>query len=272
MKKPALVFTTLLLAALACNLPFSAAPRPGTETPATATQTPSAAPTAQATATQPPLSQLVSLESIIHEESSQSPVYTLKTETPLLRGSNDPGVEKFNRLTAAITQEMAEGFKKDMVGYPAEPVSAGSFFQVSFQRLSPEQNPVISLLFNVDGYYDGAAHPFHAARSFNYDLETGQEITLEQLFAPGADFLTPISQYCIAQLQTRDIGFDMFSDGANPRPENYSVWNLSAEGLQIYFSEYQVAPYAAGPQTALIPYAKLAPILRIDGPIRNFLP
>ena len=46
----------------------------------------------------------------------------------------------------------------------------------------------------------------------------------------------------------------MFSDGAKPTPENYAVWNVSADGLVITFNEYQVAAYAAGPQEVVIPF------------------
>ena len=39
----------------------------------------------------------------------------------------------------------------------------------------------------------------------------------------------------------------MFPDGAEPRPENYQVWNFDFNGLLITFDQYQVMPYAYGP-------------------------
>ena len=62
----------------------------------------------------------------------------------------------------------------------------------------------------------------------------------------------------------------MFSDGAKPTPENYAVWNISAEGLVITFNEYQVAAYAAGPQEVVIPFAALKDILDPQGPLNTF--
>jgi hypothetical protein len=62
----------------------------------------------------------------------------------------------------------------------------------------------------------------------------------------------------------------MFSDGARPTPENYAVWNVSAEGVVITFNEAQVAAYAAGPQEVVIPFATLKDIFDPQGPLNTF--
>jgi hypothetical protein len=53
-------------------------------------------------------------------------------------------------------------------------------------------------------------------------------------------------------------------------PENYAVWNLSAEGLVITFNEYQVAAYAVGPQVVVIPFTALKDISDPRGPLTTF--
>ncbi len=42
-----------------------------------------------------------------------------------------------------------------------------------------------------------------------------------------------------------------------PTVENYGVWNISLDRLEITFNEYQVAAYYAGPQTVTIPLAAI---------------
>ena len=109
----------------------------------------------------------------------------------------------------------------------------------------------------MEGYVSGAAHPYHFSQTVNYDLEQGKDIALIDLFLPNSDYLQTIAAYCAAQLKTRNIGFDTgFTQGADPTPDNYRNWNITADGLLITFDEYQVAAYAAGPQTVIVPYSE----------------
>jgi hypothetical protein len=258
---------SLTILMLACNLPFAVSPtqspmpvatntRIVTLTPV-ATSTPLPTPTAVPMPV--PIYQLVWLESVDYEESGQDPTYTLTTHTPTLRSDDEvQQVQNFNALTAAFVQQEIDSFKEMLSKMPGESPLAGSFYEVSFTQVSPVGN-LISLQFVVDGYTAGAAHPFRVISSFTYDLDAGQEVQLEQLFTPGASYLQTISQYCVDELSSRDIG--AWLDGAAPRPENYTVWNITADGLLITFNEYQVASYAAGAQTVVVPYTELQDIL-----------
>jgi hypothetical protein len=260
-----LIMTAILVVLLACNIPaqiLAPAAEP-TALPATSTVT-------VPTPTALPLYQSVTLGTIDFEESSTAPVYTLKTHTPVLQGSDDPRVQQFNASMVAAVQNAVDDFKKNMSEMPATPIAAGSFIEVSYKLVSAPGN-ILSLQLIQDIYIDGAAHPAQVTSSYTYDLEKGQEITLDQLFVPGSDYLKVIADYCIAELSTRDIGFDStWAEGAKPTPENYAVWNISPDGLLIYFNEYQVAAYAAGPQQVTIPYASLAAILSADGPLAMY--
>jgi hypothetical protein len=262
--------TLLVMAQVACSL-VSQAPI----TPAMPTETqitvviPTEIPTQAPTQTPLPLYQTVTLNGSMVEENGKAPDYTLKVVTPVLQGSSgDPRVEKFNQIIAAKVQQAVDQFKKDLANQLKTPISAGSYFSLNYALISPPGN-LLSLQIQIEGYSDGAAHPYHITSSFNYDLEKGQEISLDQLFLHGVGHLKVISDYCITELGKRDIGFEMFSDGAKPTPENYAVWNVSADGLVITFNEYQVAPYAAGPQTVAIPFASLKNIIDPQGPINT---
>ena len=71
------------------------------------------------------------------------------------------------------------------------------------------------------------------------------------------------------ELKAKDVLF--WEEGALPRADNYQVWNISPEGLQITFDEYQVAPYAAGPQSVQIPYSDVKSLARPDGPLAAYI-
>ena len=150
---------------------------------------------------------------------------------------------------------------------PATPISAGSFLENSYEVVSPPGN-LISLKFEFYTYADGAAHPYSYTLTYTYNLQTGQEIAFEQLFLPGSNYLELIASYCKNELSAREIGFDAtFITGADPTPENYHNWNITPTGLLISFDPYQVAAYAAGPQTVTIPYAELSGLIDPGGPL-----
>jgi hypothetical protein len=265
--------TTLLCASIACNYITQ---QPATRTapieiPTESAIQPTEAFVALPTATSLPLYQTITIGEKTFEDSGKGPDYTIKAVTPVLVGSSDPRVEKFNQTVAARVQEAIDRFKQDLAMQPVTPISAGSYFSLTYVPISPPGN-LLSLQRHIEGYSDGAAHPYHITSSYNYDLEKGQEITLDQLFLPSAEYLTFIANYCSAELNKRNIGFEMFSDGVKPLPENYTVWNVSADGLVITFNEYQVAPYAAGPQEVTIPFTVLKDIINPQGPLNTFHP
>ena len=271
-----LFFSLWLVTGLACSLftPGISTPARGqTDTPSmTVTPTETAAPPPTATATPPntstpePLSQRVTLTSIHFEESGQAPKYTLTAETPNLTGADDPRVTGFNQAADEIVQENLNEFKASLKYQPAVPITSGSFIDVGYEVVSPHGD-ILSIIFRTVGYGDGAAHPYHYAQTLTYDLESGTQISLDQIFMPGTDYLQAISDYCKTELAGRDIAFDAFSTGADPTAENYRNWNLIPAGLMITFDEYQVAAYAAGAQTVVIPYSTLRDILAPEGPV-----
>ncbi|MGE5248865.1 MAG: RsiV family protein [Bacteroidota bacterium] len=260
---------------LACQAlaahPATPAPTATPTLTATATLTPSVTPTVTPTETPVPLSRQVTLVSVHSEESGKSPNYTITSDTPEMQGSDDPRVQEFNSLAGGVVSDAVNEFKASLKYAPATPVTSGSSLDVKYDLVSPPGD-LYSLKFNVAGYFDGAAHPYHYSRTLTYDLEKGQEIKLAALFLPDSDYLKVIADFCKAELATRDIGFDAFSTGADPTDENYRNWNITAGGLLITFDEYQVAPYAAGPQTVLIPYSELTAIINPEGPLVRFSP
>ena len=128
---------------------------------------------------------------------------------------------------------------------------------------------LISVLFYVDGYVMGAAHPFHYSHSLNYATGSVQMVELDDLFLPGSDYLGALSRYSLDDLERQ--GVLEWEEGALPQPENFQRWNLTDQGLLISFDAYTIAPYAAGPQSVLIPYEVLRNVADPDGPLAQFL-
>lgn len=124
-------------------------------------------------------------------------------------------------------------------------------------------------LLNIGLYYymfvQGAAHPSHQAASVTFDLESGKFLSLGDLFKEKSDYLTVISNYAVKKLNALEYtDAEWVRTGAGPDSANFSTFFLSSDTLTIYFNEYQVAPYAAGPQQVGIPLTVLRSRLRQD--------
>jgi hypothetical protein len=222
-------------------------------------------------ATPVPLSQQVMLALISFREEGQYPTYTISAQTPRLAGVDDPRTQDFNEAVSDLIQHEIGYFRENVLAQmPAHPVSSGSSFNAQYMVIF-QGSGLWSLKFDFSGYADGAAHPYHYSLTYNYDLEQGRAVSLEELFPAESDYLRTLSRYCIAELSKRDIGFyGGFQQGAEPTAKNYRNWNITASGLLVTFDEYQVAPYAAGPQTITVPYSELTAVINPKGPLALF--
>ncbi len=253
----------MLFSILACSGTFAAAFPTATNPAPTATEIilpASATPTPPAT-----------LSSVSLHEENKNPAYEVKAQVPTLDGNTDARVVNFNTAMLNLVNKEINAFKENVSQLPPSSVSPGSFLDVSY-ALTLQKGDLWSLKFNFSGYAAGAAHPYLYSITVNYDLGQGRQLLLSDLFLPNSDYLKTISNYCIAQLSKRDIGFDGFSQGAEPTSENYRNWNITRDGLMITFDEYQVAPYAAGPQTIVVPYSELQAATDPAGPLAGITP
>jgi len=264
----------LSLATLACGITLNLTPEPPTPTTLPTQElvtglTPPTTPPTQVLVTELPQPSVLSLVSNTFEESGENPPYTITAQIPYLQGSDEARVLLFNQLVDDLLHGDIDNFRASvLMDAPNPPFGTGSNYELQYTLMSPPGD-ILSLKFDIYFYFDGAAHPNSYSLTFNYDLAAGQQLNLHQLFIPGADYLGPIATYCIGQLSLRDIAY--FEGGADPILENYRNWNITAAGLLISFDPYQVAAYAVGPQTVLIPYAELNAIIDNAGPLAGIL-
>jgi hypothetical protein len=200
---------------------------------------------------------------------------TLSAQYPEL--SANPNAAGFNQIAKAGVMRSLAGFKKDLAELTSEDLKRmsgdmGSYIEVGY-NIEFADDDLISLNF-YEETFTGGAHPNHGTYTLTYDLKAGRELKLADLFKPGTNYLATISEYALRDLKARKdpesgenmgIAQDIWEDGAKPTAENYQNWNITKKGLMFTFPPYQVAAYAYGPQTVIIPYAQLKEIARPDG-------
>jgi Protein of unknown function (DUF3298) len=241
----------------------------------TATPAPPTAPiipTATIIATSVPLGDQVTLSTFSLHETNQTPAYEIKAEIPTLQGNTDPRVVNFNTKMTNLVNNEIDFFKKNVSEIPVDPNFAVSSLDVKYMLLV-QTGDIFSLKFDFSFYSAGAAHPGLYSITVNYDLGQGKELALSDLFLPNSNYLQVISSYSITDLKRQNPEMDdSFLGGAAPTPENYHNWNVTNDGLMITFDEYQVAPYAAGPQKVIVPYSELQAVINQEGPLGKIIP
>ena len=119
----------------------------------------------------------------------------------------------------------------------------------------------ISLVFNIS-YFTGGAHPNYEIKTINYNTKNNNFITITNLINKDKNILNKLSTYSRKYFNNNSlfkekIVNDMMLEGTIGAKENYQRFNLSNDGLIIYFERYQIAPYYYGDYNITIPYQYL---------------
>lgn len=221
----------------------------------------------------PSLSQQLTLTSIPFNESDPGngyPQYTIAAQAPQLTGSDDPRALAFNQRLNELVANEANVWRQEFQRLPLTSLSNGSSLDITY-TLAGQRGDIWSFKFNSSFYADAAAHPGLNIVTLNYDLLQGRELALKDLFLPNMEYLEEIAYYSMEELKKQPYADSFWLEGAQPIAENYRNWNITADGLMITFNEYQVAPYAAGPQSVVLPYSVLSTIINPDGPLALFI-
>jgi len=125
-------------------------------------------------------------------------------------------------------------------------------------------------LFGVRNSFAGSMHGNLSCVAANYDLSTGNVLTLGSIMHPDAqkdDFIAIINEKLRDQSEEYNL-FEGFEDDVRNRisgDENlYEDFFFTGTGLSFFFAPYEIAPYASGIITVEIPYSEL-PGLIFDG-------
>lgn len=120
-------------------------------------------------------------------------------------------------------------------------------------------------LYTDEYQYMGGAHGNTVRSSDTWELKSGYRYRLEDLFPEGNDYRGVLTGEIIRQIAAAVAQGDQsyFDDYENLVLNTFQEENfyLRADGLVIYFQQYDIAPYSSGIQEFVIPYS-------IQGPIR----
>jgi len=160
----------------------------------------------------------------------------------------------------------------DITEFPAE--NSKLYLNMNF-RVVQANDKYISVLMIIGGY-SGGAHGYRNMVSFNYDLSSGKEVKLSDLFPNDKNYLKKISLFSRQDLIKQFIAVEsesgavdlktqedkdafvesmggMLNMGTEPLAENFAVFTFTPEFVELHFTEYQVAPYVMGSFSVSMP-------------------
>ncbi len=124
---------------------------------------------------------------------------------------------------------------------------------------------VLSLL-STHTSFSGSSHPETVYETVNYDLITGDPLSIYNIidFESNSDTL---DQLVTDALRTQEADKYLFDDYAETVSDLLSGtkidsrWYFNSDGLCFFFAPYEIAPYSSGLITAVLPYSELVGIV-----------
>jgi hypothetical protein len=134
-------------------------------------------------------------------------------------------------------------------------------------------NRVLSLQYNAY-FYMGGAHGSFNIEFINYDLETGNEITLENIFIKNYEKkLNPIAEKIFRKKYKYKLKQDLEKEGFWFLDNKFTLnknFGFTPEGILFQFNQYEIAPYAMGIFDVVIPYSDLKEIILPNSVLSRF--
>lgn len=118
------------------------------------------------------------------------------------------------------------------------------------------------LVIEITGYkYPfGAAHGMPVRKYAHIDLKTGAVYQLKDVFKPGSPYVKVISEIIGEQIKSNEKYSYVFPD-TYKGIQAEQLFFISDDAVNLYFSPYEIAPYAAGFPTFSIPIDELKGII-----------
>ncbi len=157
-------------------------------------------------------------------------------------------------------QEVANDFFRDYQEF-----SFGGFDMPWELYCSSEVTYANEKLFSVslNSYrFTGGAHPNTFTSMFNFDLDGGRLLSVDDIvvdyeaFKKIAEEIFRFERQIDPEVPLQEAGFFMESFQLST---NFA---FTSEGIKLYYNPYEIAPYAAGITEIIIPYSRLAGVLK----------
>jgi len=135
-----------------------------------------------------------------------------------------------------------------------------------YYELKTNERGILSLVLN-NYAFSGGAHGMTIMKSLTFDLETGKQYCLNDLFKHGSNYIDVLSEIIKEQIEERDIPLLTEFDRIRPDQDFY----IADKALVIYFQLYELTAYAYGMPQFPISVYEIQDIIKEDGPLGELM-
>lgn len=193
---------------------------------------------------------------VFHEENTQ--IYY-----PQVYGLNNPNVEQ--RINRSIV-ELVNALIK--LQYDEQQVSEFEQMIGTYEIKANERN-ILSLTLSNYAYAPYHAHGLTFMKSLTFDVRTGRNYSLVELFRPNNNYIQVLSREVQNQIEERQI--DVFDNGGFTKISPNQDFYVTDQVLVLYFQPYEITPGYVGFPLFPIPIYKLVDIIDENGPLGALL-
>ncbi len=178
----------------------------------------------------------------------------------LVSAPNNIAQNKVNKILFRHIQDSYNRYEKlmkDMVKIKKEPMCKESPATCQYEYITNYQvkynsNNKLSILLS-DYQFTGGAHGNTVITTYNFDLKSGNQLTLDDYFSSEVEY-EKVTNYALAYMKKRpEIFYSDPSEFTNFKVTNQTNFYLADKGIELIFQQYEVGPYSSGNPTILIP-------------------
>ncbi len=162
----------------------------------------------------------------------------------------DKDIAKWAEGLVSSVEDMLEKDQAEGMTGSGNPYELRNDYELSYPSAE-----AVSIIFTV-ATYTGGAHDNIDIIVLSYELNSGELLSLEDIFKDQESALNIMSSYTYKALAARfgeDRIEDMLRTGTTPDTDNFSSISLNKNGICVHFQPYQAAPWSYGAQKVEIP-------------------
>ena len=150
--------------------------------------------------------------------------------------------------------EFKNSVKKQAIAYKklyTEKLSKSDEDYVKYQyevyinnEVTYDRNNIISIVM-TKYEFTGGAHGMTYLDAYNYNLLTGDRLTLKDMFKPGVDYEEIVNNFIKEEINNKPENYFKGDEGFKGISENQPFY-IDEDGIVIYFGLYEIDPYYIG--------------------------
>jgi hypothetical protein len=215
--------------------------------------------------------------------------YRNNVSFPQFDGSINATQKKFNNAVCRIAKKEFESYRRSQLvprsnRFPRYHEAVEEFLQVAYD-LQYVTDQFVNVRFYASTYGRGAAHAVDYFFVFNFDLENGRELRLQDIFTPSnryLDFVANYSKEVVKERICREYAhnqpfedclrtYPLWEEGIKPSYKNYKAWNITKDGLLFSFDPCQLTGCAGGEFYVLVPYSELKSFIKPNSAVSKLV-